>query len=435
MVSFPCTCPPDMQRSSHHIQTQLNFRRAAHRSTYMFFFEALMQLLTATIHGFSHGHILMRLDRVRRSSHWPTSIEEILPRGPEDTMHGLMWWLTVDGAVAYHRQFFEFTDCLFRFTWPLTLPYIITSTTHLKGVIAVCHHISDQFDGAIRRGTPDAPGERDPRPFTTLLRGASSAFHVANSLCNYGQRRKMLRSRAEPLLVAVHRVTVMMQLMSQQFRIHDQDEYWRINESLMCLAWLLMEDFPHLKSVVAIHPSVQESLDAIVRPTIWKQTLSAIRDMTYSQKCASRDCVKTLLDYWPFKNCGRCRRVAYCSEECQRAAWIHSTAPHRALCSMIRSLCSTCGLTKLNLTEMVVRESPMFRVEMGQKTIECVATQTRYELATLRTLLLAYESSDGDFPTQRSTAQRPAGRRRWMRYKLTAIDCNKVHVHLVCPLS
>ncbi|PBK82989.1 hypothetical protein ARMGADRAFT_945573, partial [Armillaria gallica] len=42
--------------------------------------------------------------------------------------------------------------------------------------------------------------------------------------------------------------------------------------------------------------------------------------------------------------CGGCRRVLYCSPECQKSAWKYDPAPHKAVCRKLRKFCKVLKL-------------------------------------------------------------------------------------------
>lgn len=63
------------------------------------------------------------------------------------------------------------------------------------------------------------------------------------------------------------------------------------------------------------------------------------------QRCWAPGCLQSPSDHHrAFRRCSRCRTVAYCSPECQRSSYRHSLYPHSAVCHLIGEVAEVCGI-------------------------------------------------------------------------------------------
>ncbi|KAJ3402352.1 hypothetical protein CcCBS67573_g03326 [Chytriomyces confervae] len=86
---------------------------------------------------------------------------------------------------------------------------------------------------------------------------------------------------------------------------------------------------PHMPLNQAMGPCMYVDVDAFSRGGVvrgWKGGASAGRAVVvglgHLRRCASSTCGKWENGYKQFSKCSRCRRVSYCSKNCQRRAWV-----------------------------------------------------------------------------------------------------------------
>jgi hypothetical protein len=61
--------------------------------------------------------------------------------------------------------------------------------------------------------------------------------------------------------------------------------------------------------------------------------------MAVSQRCGAPECMQTQASLCRrFRRCSGCYILHYCSEVCQRRAWIHRLAPHRIVCPKLKRM-------------------------------------------------------------------------------------------------
>jgi hypothetical protein len=70
---------------------------------------------------------------------------------------------------------------------------------------------------------------------------------------------------------------------------------------------------------------------------------AALRHLVFRMRCTAQGCTRTIFDA-PLHRCAGCRRVMYCSRQCQRRAWTQLAPNHRDLCSSIRFVCQKYGI-------------------------------------------------------------------------------------------
>lgn len=70
---------------------------------------------------------------------------------------------------------------------------------------------------------------------------------------------------------------------------------------------------------------------------VYKEAIQALSGLSSLQRCCAPGCSKTYIsECRKFGTCSGCRRVPYCSIECQRWAFCHPDHPHKAVCQYIR---------------------------------------------------------------------------------------------------
>jgi hypothetical protein len=283
-------------------------------------------------------HSLPRLDKLRHRRMWPMSVEELLPYGPRDTVRGLLAWLgfdlqlggtkVVDNALVLHVA-----QVLTHYGYPIALPYLITSNKLIsQGVlytIQVACSIFYEFNPDKRR-----PGPTEDGAIGSLGR-CSGLLMTLNDVCTDAERQLLTREDQNMLMVSYVRVIEYLGALHARF---GSDTVYLHLQEYTSLAAVLLHDFPNLQNTPDMSPliiSASSSYTNNIRWRMWQVVIQVNR----RQRCARPNCSHTYADTMAFKRCGGCRRVVYCSRQCQKAAWRHVAAPHRHVCGSLRKMC------------------------------------------------------------------------------------------------
>jgi hypothetical protein len=122
------------------------------------------------------------------------------------------------------------------------------------------------------------------------------------------------------------------------------DMAYKIQDITLALKMIAyLSKYPELRSIMHSHPvsNVFHVVEAFtcsndVFPEIRKWAITCMRnafkrdpnDKRGIRRCGFLNCPKVESNYHEFSKCSRCRRVVYCSKDCQRNAW----GPHRNWC-------------------------------------------------------------------------------------------------------
>jgi hypothetical protein len=95
----------------------------------------------------SNATRLPRLKRIQGRSQWPTSVQELLLHGPEDTVRGLLSWLILDFKYQhFHWMMSTSIFGLIRMAYPCAMPRIATSRLFLqRGIIGSIEYMYRDF--------------------------------------------------------------------------------------------------------------------------------------------------------------------------------------------------------------------------------------------------------------------------------------------------
>lgn len=112
------------------------------------------------------------------------------------------------------------------------------------------------------------------------------------------------------------------------------------------------------------------------------------------QRCASPQCCETFASAErSFSNCSRCGVARYCSKRCQKLAWAHPAAPHRAVCGDLRLFDNFCVRMSLS-ADMPGQKLPVHMQMLQGTLVQDLARHfddlTREQWSVLSTSLLDY---------------------------------------------
>jgi hypothetical protein len=320
-----------------------------------------------------------RLNEIQQRTDWPTSLEHILPYGPEGTMRGLLWWFRLNLDNACLSYIIPMLYTIQRITGPLTLPFLVSSHIWIsRGVLSAFGNASHALEADAERRTKDSSLE-------TTLSGLTDCSKATTDIvlgCDRVQRKEMLRESAVLLLDALVRALNAMCNLSHCAGLVKTEAFMEANGDPQRLGQMMRMDFPHI-----VTPSACKFTNVAFSATYsstWCQTLATVCYLREWSRCASPECAKTFCDAWPLKRCGGCRIITYCSRRCQTNAWNHPIVPHRRICATLRYACLNYRLDKGHFGRRAAErgEPRGFKDVVGHLIVDFFEDQTRYEIAT-----------------------------------------------------
>jgi hypothetical protein len=390
-IATQCTCSP-LTRYSHihslgeEVLSRLETRTIGIKATFLLL-DLVLERCDA-IHTMSP--MGLPLKAMAKRKRWPTCPKDLLPHGPLDTIRGWLCWLrvgTVQGREA--NLIVHMLHMTIHLTHPITVPYLLELRTPLIQFIAAL--ITDACD---KLEIIDTAHEDDRKAhllddaFFVLVPTSEFMSEISRSWFDRVQLRCFLAEDALLLLAAYSRARRLCALHRERRSKHMDlakcaAEYNMFESTLAsdCVAWGIFS------------PSLMEQHIREPTASVWAQTAALFGRLYRAQRCAAPDCTRTWADPLPFKRCGGCRRLTYCSRGCQKRAWDHPVAPHRAICGTIRAMCLTYGLPHAKsaadwVAYMAKKDEPRgFNETQAQFLLDQCAAQTQYELETSRTSL------------------------------------------------
>jgi hypothetical protein len=177
-------------------------------------------------------------------------------------------------------------------------------------------------------------------------------------------------------------------LMLTTLRAHDE-ECKAVAMKYSRMAANLARDYQAWNSTPSLEFNRYRHMAHFLTPSIWTKLLALFVRLYNSQRCSSPDCARTFADgIAAFGSCSGCNRVAYCSRSCQKAAWKHAAAPHRAICSSIRRACRNYDIPRRRLEPLDYEQQSeppeSFKESIARRILEHFAAQAEYEINVSR---------------------------------------------------
>jgi hypothetical protein len=385
--STSCNCPDTHQQEKSHRRITQKYRSSSHQSPLSLLVQVLCNIIGV---GLTDGggdspssKSQMRVIVSGKRLIWPTKIEQVLPWGPEDTTRGLLGWFISGLGPYFPVHLLRMTDKYLYFTHPKTIGYLLTSRAFVPG--AVLGGLT-QARTIYRKNDIRDKSLNDFIIFGTVLTtSVRLIFRVVRERINETQRKALLQAYSTQLIVVYDQLLVIRDEIGSRSNMPTV-----VNESFVQLDFmggLLLTDFPDMSV-----PSLLVFLPGSQFPqTVWQRFILALQCTTWSYRCASPHCLNTDADVPALRTCGQCRRVSYCSRQCQRRSWSHPVAPHRLICAKLRQICEAYGVPRRNPRDLInvhVNVTPRNYDEHLSITIgivDALSAQTKYELETSRT--------------------------------------------------
>jgi hypothetical protein len=383
-----CTCDAGLQSHPGHQYGQRMFRESGYiwpACLLMFVAVRLIDVSFGVLDSLDYPRPFKARSHTRRA-HWPTEVNQVLPYGSESTARGLLAWLNVDyGAGNCPLPALRLLSHVLSLTFPVTLPFVTTSDTFIhQGIITSLKRGCDPIEESWRRG-----GLKVDLYAAAVLRTCAQLLHYLLSWTDSVQRRKMIGSRgAVALASALVRSSALARRTHAYPSLDPAAMLLPVADMLDSFARQLARDFPELQTLN--RPQEVGSLSR-AEGTSWTMFLFAIVRARLVDTCASPECSNAMTLHPQFKQCGGCRRVIYCSRDCQKIAWDHTQVPHRRICSMLRQICMQSNVRRTITPShaTTISETPSsFNPDDGLLVVKHLELQTSYELQTLCTSII-----------------------------------------------
>jgi hypothetical protein len=309
-----------------------------------------------------------------RTPGWPTAIEQLLPKGPKDTIAGLARWLSFSSSLRFRKVTFQVITTIIGYTSPLVLPHLVTPGDKSRLILCARDLMWDGYE--LLKESDEPPG---------LIAVSASATFLCMLLldrCTEVHRTMMMRDEANYTLSLMAQCNDILPGLQQ---VHASPRYpasARLAQSSLVSISTLVTVLAHDTLVRGDwRPySTFEHLSRRPPASTWTRTVEAI-DYGMSGRCNVPQCPRTILESGPFGRCGGCRRAFYCSRRCQRTAWRHPVAPHREVCEAIRRICVDHDLPPNDAMRVIHKRPETFNEKRGQHIVEHTKRQVGYELA------------------------------------------------------
>ncbi|SJL14876.1 uncharacterized protein ARMOST_18351 [Armillaria ostoyae] len=145
------------------------------------------------------------------------------------------------------------------------------------------------------------------------------------------------------------------ELLSKALRIEQQTRNRELKNAikelhLQDIAAILMRMFSLPEDAQKYHPLIlttlkRENVPVSLERSPFASAYDAVRTISVRDRCHAVGCSQTVSSKeQKLQYCGGCRRVPYCSPECQKSAWKYGPAPHRAVCRKLKKFCEVLKL-------------------------------------------------------------------------------------------
>jgi hypothetical protein len=385
LASSSCICSLTGQRSAAHVLGQQVFQGDPyHRRPFVPLLECMFNIFTATLLPiYKSNAINVRFDTIIARSVWPTSVECLLPHGPEDTIRGLLSWMAIglDDSRVLQLRMLSAINILFMITRPCTLPYMVTSEILLPhGIIPAINKGCAILEEGLILKKPQPHHERA----TKLLHTCSGLLaDLVDKACDEVQRTTFTEAHRTTLLMACGRSMRALRDAVAYLGLQDSGTLRESREAFLHTVWLLGCDHPSIQRL-RLSPDMRSHLMAIPYrlDSPWVRMLQFLDCVTRDFRCGSPDCERTFFNPTHFRRCAGCRRVAYCSRQCQKESWNHPAVPHRQICSMLWRICVAYDLPRRYASILMsgIKEPSDVDGDDLLSIVEHFAARTRYEM-------------------------------------------------------
>ena len=278
---------------------------------------------------------------------WPSSPDEILPFGPQASIHSLSVWLQRRSGAhgVLHLLHAILSAC-----GPQVVPDIVSSTVLFTSLctdlslwimryhkainpldLVELHHWAILLD-ELARWT----GKQERADFAST--GMISPASVVDYLCTVAD----MLSNSE-LITATQQDLEVWCGVRDIFVEFAADVHCTISVgSLEEMPELSLANASPAESQAVVERAQDIQLEREDPYMAMCRSYVAFHDL---QRCWAPGCLQSPSDHHrSFRRCSRCKTVAYCSPECQRSSYRHALYPHSAVCRLIGDVAEVCGI-------------------------------------------------------------------------------------------
>jgi hypothetical protein len=320
-----------------------------------------------------------RRDPFAGRKQWSLHIQHLLPHGPEDTMRGMLSWLHADLGPIETGNMIRMLHYVLVMTHAHTLPYVLAARqTVPKRIIDLIRSGGSTRTEMTIECRMEEDADAIPKRKVVLNSAVQLLVDLATTWSTQEQRRFFLAEHLAAIL----------SLAEEAAEAVDTSWYLRaISDAAAPLFELIVQlciDFPGLQASLSPSNFRRRLRMALAKhdDQHWKRLLRCVVRLQQTDRCASPDCTNAMAaGHGPFKHCGGCRRVIYCSAGCQKRSWRHVVAPHREVCASLRQTCLVNGLSHKRLSHAIPRPSG-FVADDVEPIVQHFERQARHEIAT-----------------------------------------------------
>jgi hypothetical protein len=271
-----------------------------------------------------------------------------LTQGAEDSVRGLMTWFAVETDMHVRAKLIAYMDLLILLVHPKVIPSLVgAAPTFLNSLL---DGIAEDIYRWHRR-TPNAVAlDRDT--YAAMFAASRFLSHALSNL-NPTQQTAFFRPCARELLDWCDKSVALVARLHPLVSHLPGMPRGTLDEAahgFFSAAVLAFYRFPAIRKERLLTTSIADVGTEIIRSRERSSTLltEALLALRSRQRCGAPGCPRTFVDQDSssgsacepvYRLCAGCRRVPYCSRECQRRAW-RGPAPHRDVCGPLRALCS-----------------------------------------------------------------------------------------------
>lgn len=288
-------------------------------------------------------------DRVPRTTKpWPETSLQLVPHGPEDSIRGLIAWGNSAASPLLPLLLVFLTHVVIAIN-QLVMPHVVTARSLAHAVIQWVEWNYNMSQLPNRVHAPYA-GERENA--LELLAIASDFFSQIHKKGDPVQCKCFVTGDGSGLEDDFQRLILTMfhwldelEHPYEPFSERERQLAREVRKMLEMVANYVFAEFggSRLQKGPA---SAHLAYLAVENGKVFKTHLShpvcaafyALLDLHAAERCAAPECTTTFTgEGRKFRRCVGCLRVSYCSIACQKAAWRHSSIPHRSVCKFMRA--------------------------------------------------------------------------------------------------
>jgi hypothetical protein len=274
---------------------------------------------------------------------WPHTAKHALPHGARGTIYGLSTWMPADIPLGIVERFYIVLHLqgLVINVSASTIPGLFPSDEMLEGLTSV-------LDSALEIWR-DRRSHSNEDVYYALrtLREAEQFLATLLKRMTFAEQADFFRPAALTLLLICDRALT---FLNEVRRMGSA-----VQRALFPIAPLASSFSGLGHQIYAVIPDVRSAQTCLVNLDLayalrveklmtipWAQLIVNLDTLLSRPRCGSPRCAMTFADHGPgarFLFCSGCRRIAFCSRACHRAAWVHPSLPHREVCEFVRAVC------------------------------------------------------------------------------------------------